>query len=381
MRRRGFTLIELLVVIAIIAVLIALLLPAVQAAREAARRAQCVNNLKQIGLALHNYHDVNGSFPMGSGNCQWTSVGNYTPKQGLSIHSALLPHMEQSAIYNSINFMWGMEDGSTTTLPYPIQSTASNAQISAFICPSDLYAGDYFTNANCYFGSLGTTTYYVSSANATPPATTIYASSPSTGLFAYQQSYNIASVIDGTSNTIAFCESSVGNPNSALGQVNIGVTSVASMAGRPAPGRRQPQPHGSDQRPGPLRLDLAVEGGRRRQPAREELDARLDGLHALQHGGPAQLGQVDLLRRQHLGLGVDVQRGGQLPLGRREHADGRRQRPVHQEHGEPGDLVGPRHQGRERGAWRLTATEDRGPGRGPGREWKADFSHPSEIIP
>ena len=64
-RRRGFTLIELLVVIAIIGVLIGLLLPAVQAAREAARRAQCINNLKQLGLAMHNYHDVNGSFPLG----------------------------------------------------------------------------------------------------------------------------------------------------------------------------------------------------------------------------------------------------------------------------------------------------------------------------
>src|SRR3954451_13552539 len=75
--RRGFTLIELLVVIAIIAVLIALLLPAVQAAREAARRAQCINNLKQLGIAMHNYHDVNGSLPPGSGNCQWSVLGQY----------------------------------------------------------------------------------------------------------------------------------------------------------------------------------------------------------------------------------------------------------------------------------------------------------------
>src|SRR5215212_3480254 len=96
MRRRGFTLIELLVVIAIIAVLIALLLPAVQAAREAARRAQCVNNLKQLGIAMHNYHDINGSLPMGSGNCQYTVIGQYLAKQGLSAHSALLPQLEQT---------------------------------------------------------------------------------------------------------------------------------------------------------------------------------------------------------------------------------------------------------------------------------------------
>src|SRR5213079_2731133 len=92
--RRGFTLIELLVVIAIIAVLIALLLPAVQAAREAARRAQCVNNLKQLGIAMHNYHDINGSLPMGSGNCQYSTGGTYLAKQGLSAHSALLPQLE-----------------------------------------------------------------------------------------------------------------------------------------------------------------------------------------------------------------------------------------------------------------------------------------------
>ena len=93
--RRGFTLIELLVVIAIIAVLIALLLPAVQAAREAARRAQCTNNLKQIGLALHNYHSAVNSFPWGDGPwwIEW------------SAHTLLLPYMEQTPIYNALNFV------------------------------------------------------------------------------------------------------------------------------------------------------------------------------------------------------------------------------------------------------------------------------------
>src|SRR6476620_10339595 len=97
--RSAFTLIELLVVIAIIAVLIALLLPAVQAAREAGRRAQCVNNLKQLGLALHNYHDTNGSFPIGlSLN---TTTGSTT---NISHQTRLLPFMEQSTLFNSVNF-------------------------------------------------------------------------------------------------------------------------------------------------------------------------------------------------------------------------------------------------------------------------------------
>src|SRR5690349_22014314 len=96
--RRGFTLIELLVVIAIIAVLIALLLPAVQAAREAARRIQCTNNLKQFGLALLNYSDVNNSLPM-----QGTfKVGSTFT--GYSAHTRILPYLEQGNLYNAVNY-------------------------------------------------------------------------------------------------------------------------------------------------------------------------------------------------------------------------------------------------------------------------------------
>src|SRR5436309_2506280 len=102
--RRGFTLIELLVVIAIIAVLIALLLPAVQAAREAARRSQCVNNLKQLGLALHNYISSNDTVPPAGG---YYSLPTYTAAQNASALVRLLPAMEQSAAYNAYNFMLG----------------------------------------------------------------------------------------------------------------------------------------------------------------------------------------------------------------------------------------------------------------------------------
>src|ERR1700748_1260677 len=107
MRRRGFTLIELLVVIAIIAVLIALLLPAVQSAREAARRAQCTNNLKQIGLAMHNYHTVNDVFPMAaSKNCNSdpaSSCPGYADWRGWSALATALPYTEQVNLYNAIN--------------------------------------------------------------------------------------------------------------------------------------------------------------------------------------------------------------------------------------------------------------------------------------
>src|SRR6187455_2473364 len=95
--RRGFTLIEMLVVIAIIAILVALLLPAVQQAREAARRSQCKNNLKQIGLAMHNYHDTFNGFPNGG---IASSVGGW----GLSWYIRILPYIDQAPVFNGINF-------------------------------------------------------------------------------------------------------------------------------------------------------------------------------------------------------------------------------------------------------------------------------------
>ena len=131
-RRPGFTLIELLVVIAIIAVLIALLLPAVQAAREAARRSQCVNNLKQIGIALHNYHDVVGTLPPGQleGN-NWMDY---------SAHTYLLPYLEQQPLYNAINFtdvfQLGINQGAYWKSTW--NATAWGTKLYAFLCPSDL---------------------------------------------------------------------------------------------------------------------------------------------------------------------------------------------------------------------------------------------------
>ncbi len=109
--RFGFTLIELLVAIAILAVLIALLLPAVQAAREAARRIQCVNNLKQIGLGLHNYHQVNDCFPpealayFPNGDINSTTIYN---NHGPSVHARMLNYLEQASLYNALNFQVGI---------------------------------------------------------------------------------------------------------------------------------------------------------------------------------------------------------------------------------------------------------------------------------
>jgi prepilin-type N-terminal cleavage/methylation domain-containing protein/prepilin-type processing-associated H-X9-DG protein len=199
--RRGFTLIELLVVIAIIAVLISLLLPAVQSAREAARRAQCINNLKQIGLGLHNYHTGIGTFPL-AGTVAWTSA--YGPGQEWGTWTAqalLLGYMEGQPLYNAINFnhvcCWDVG-------AY-INQTATTSVLNVFICPSDGLSpiptqNDVWT---------GATNNYLSSAG---DATDFY--NPS-GLFAESvKCYGVQSCTDGTSNTIAFGEALVGTATS-----------------------------------------------------------------------------------------------------------------------------------------------------------------------
>ena len=128
-RTRGFTLIELLVVIAIIAILIALVLPAVQRAREAARRTQCKNNLKQIGLALHNYHGIHGVFPSG-----WISVNAGVPNahhgtSGVGWAAMILPQMEQNNAYQLFNSLLPLTD--------PANAAFLQVQIPAYKCPSD----------------------------------------------------------------------------------------------------------------------------------------------------------------------------------------------------------------------------------------------------
>jgi prepilin-type N-terminal cleavage/methylation domain-containing protein/prepilin-type processing-associated H-X9-DG protein len=132
-RHRGFTLIELLVVIAIIAVLIALLLPAVQAAREAARRSQCVNNLKQIGLALHNYISVINVLPPGRINSHIAGLGNCW-----GAYAQLLPQMDQQVIFSSFNFNLPPDvDDSPSVTTALANSTGYMTFITALLCPSD----------------------------------------------------------------------------------------------------------------------------------------------------------------------------------------------------------------------------------------------------
>jgi len=201
--RAAFTLIELLVVIAIIAVLIALLLPAVQSAREAARRAQCVNNLKQLGLAAHNYHSAIGSFPLAGSKNAFQGTADFHPWSSWSAQAMMLPYLEQAPLYNASNFAWSATDGG---LGYPMNTTVSFAVINAFLCPSDGYAGKVCNNS--YYASYGTTVEQGGFESSQP--------AQSTGLYCQYTAYTVADCTDGTSNTVAFGEALTGNGTGTL---------------------------------------------------------------------------------------------------------------------------------------------------------------------
>lgn len=221
---RAFTLIELLVVIAIIAILIALLLPAVQQAREAARRTQCKNNMKQIGLALHNYHDTFNMFPYSSNaaastvNANPTIFSAYKNQTGWVL---LLPYFEQAPLYNSIDHnaamgRWtGTPPGAMTLAsggPTAGNSAATAVKLTALLCPSDsgqqAYPG-FDGNYGCNTSVPSYKSTYGFSAAGQPSA--LWSNLPQTTrpMFGAQSNTNMRDLTDGTSNTVAIAETTL----------------------------------------------------------------------------------------------------------------------------------------------------------------------------
>ena len=212
-RRSAFTLVELLVVIAIMGTLVSLLLPAVQKVREAANRMQCSNNLKQMGLALHNYHDANGHFPFAKGPDYRQSRPGSPVYARWSMHSQILPFMEQGNIYNAIDFTWppetpGMGSPVINFMPAWQNPGRVNAQqsrmyVKNFICPSDpAPIPDDWPGQNNYYANIQTWLCDLSDQEGS----TIAPKETANGPFFYLSKTKFADITDGTSHTAFLSE-------------------------------------------------------------------------------------------------------------------------------------------------------------------------------
>jgi prepilin-type N-terminal cleavage/methylation domain-containing protein/prepilin-type processing-associated H-X9-DG protein len=248
-RRQGFTLIELLVVIAIIAVLISLLLPAVQSAREAARRAQCINNMKQLGLALHNYHDTNGVFAPGRIWAPNSPAGcgyNFFQCQDTNWFILMLPQFEQGNLANAFNYTTG-SGGPLIGLPvgFFANSTVMATKIATFQCPSDqdlkfqitptyvggLLSGPIASKGN-YVAAWGNTQWDQSNITVNGNAVTYLQSA-----FGHMGNIGIARFTDGTSNSVMMAEIIQGDQYDIRGAIWQSVPGGSHFESRMAPNK------------------------------------------------------------------------------------------------------------------------------------------------
>ncbi|WP_437224318.1 DUF1559 domain-containing protein [Planctomicrobium sp. SH661] len=199
-KSRGFTLIELLVVIAIIAVLIALLLPAVQQAREAARRSQCKNNLHQLGLALHNYHDSVGSFPPGS----------LTPPEWTYLLHFILPYVDQAPLYNRLAANWSRPApyGGGGVAAWPAED---RSVIPAYLCPSDGMGGNKKDTGVAALTVAMPLTNYMGIFTGVRDYETRANTGARRATFGVNRVSRIRDMLDGSSNTLVMSEYLTGN--------------------------------------------------------------------------------------------------------------------------------------------------------------------------